>query len=170
MLRRADSSSRKEAAELRKAILTKAGSDPAARSFIEHRFSEPLRDYRRRSVWQSWIYVVLNLLIAGGGFATSAIVAAGGDTQAWKVIIGAIGFMVGVLSVANQIGQPGRRNSAYAQAWYDLRTEGWKYVHGIGAYKTADDGEAWETFTSRVLEIPREAQRIAEPGNTPTLS
>jgi Protein of unknown function (DUF4231) len=162
---------RKEADELRQQILAKAEaeaeSNPARKSFIDHRFSEPLRDYRRRSVWQSRIYVVSNLLIAAGGFTTSAIVAAGGKTEVWKIIIAAIGAIVGILSVANQIGRFGRRNATYAQAWVVLRTEGWEFVHGIGIYKTDIGDAAWERFASRVLEIPQEAQRTAEPGDMP---
>jgi hypothetical protein len=114
-----------EAAVLTEQLLETVSGRADRVAFIESRFHSPLHKYRKASHVQAVQYIVVNVLTAAGGLATSAIVASGGTKGGWKIAIAVIGLLVGILSVFNQVRRPGQRNAAYARAWHDLRSQGW---------------------------------------------
>jgi len=160
---------RREANHLSTCILERAPDNDCAREFIEHRFRFPLSNYRSRSTTAAGVHIAINLLSAAFGLAIASIAASGGDSPGWKAAIVAIGLAVGVLSVTNQIIQPGRRNLAFARTWLELRAQGWQYVWALGDYgPRSTDSKAerkiWDLFVTRVINAQQEAEKIAEPG------
>jgi len=130
--------------------------------WVASEFTYPLRALLWGSARARRAHMLLNLLVVGGGFATSGIaVAAGsghrGTATSW--IVFAIGLLVALVGGANQLFRPGFRANERRSIAVELREEGWTFAMGKGEY-AGDDTAAFDLFQRRVSALQRRVANI----------
>jgi hypothetical protein len=150
-------------------IDSKPQADKRMSDWLASRFTYPLRSLLIQASRGSRVYFGLNLLVVGGGFATSGIaVAAGGGQRgsaaSWAVFT--LGLLVAVAGGITQLFRPGHRSTERATLAAQLREEGWSFANATGDY-ASDDQAAFDLLDQRVSEIHRRAAKIAALEDTP---
>lgn len=132
------------------------------KDWLNSEFTYPLRALLFGSARDRRAHTVLNLVVIGGGFATSGIaVAAGsgrqGSTASW--IVFSIGLLLAVIGGANQLFRPGYRATERTTIAVEMREEGWAFAMAIDSY--SDDKTAFTLFEQRVSALQRRIAKIS---------
>jgi Protein of unknown function (DUF4231) len=151
--------------------LTGAQSGAALyKDWLASEFTYPLRALLWGSARDRRAHMLLNLVVVGGGFATSGIAVAAGsghrDSTASWIVFG-IGLLLAVVGGANQLFRPGYRATERTTIAVELREEGWAFAMATGDY--SDDATALGVFQQRVTALQRRIAKIAplEPEQLP---
>lgn len=131
--------------------------------WVDGQFRYPLRNWLRQASQNTRGHVLLNLVVIGGGFATSGIAVAEGTGHkgsniSW--IVFSIGLVVALAGGISQIFRPGFRATQRITLAMELRDEGWYFVNLTRDYKK-DTKSAFELFSQRVSDIHRRAAQVA---------
>jgi len=132
------------------------------RDWVTGRFTYPLRTLLLQASRNTRGHVLLNLVVIGGGFATSGIaVAAGGGNRgsATSWIVFSVGLVVALAGGVSQIFRPGYRATQRVTLAMELREEGWAFANSTKDYKGSLK-VAFERFDERVSAIHRRAAQI----------
>lgn len=145
--------------------------------WVTARFTNPLSALLRQSNRNVRGNVLLNLVVVGGGFATSGIAVLatgtsnsdgsspsaavqqqfGSSWMPWVVFV--IGLLVALAGGISQLFRPGYRGTQRLILAMQMREEGWAFAMRTGDYPI-DDSEAFERFNTRVCSIHRRATEI----------
>ena len=126
------------------------GSDAASRkAWLVHNFQQPLEDVLGKAGRNARWYLVVNLVVIGGGFATSGIAVGskGSGLAGWVVFT--IGLAVALAGGLSQQFRFGFRSSESRTLVFALFNEGWHFAMSTGTYAGKAD-EAWAHFTKRI--------------------
>ena len=128
--------------------------------WVASQFTFPLRSLLIQANRNATRFVVLNGVIVGGGFITSAIAVAAGGGSASRWLIFGVGLVVAVAGALSQQLRLGFRSSERRTLAVALRQEGWAFANALGDYR-GDSAAAFELFDQRVAEIHRRAAQVS---------
>ena len=133
------------------------------KDWISSRFTYPLRELMLKASRNGRSNVVLNLLVIGGGFATSGVAIAkqGNATNhgaGWAVF--AIGLLVALAGGLNQLYRPGYRATERSSLVLQLEEEGWAFANASKPYDKAEP-DSIELFDKNISVVLRRAAGIA---------
>jgi hypothetical protein len=136
---------------------------PRYTDWVTSRFAYPLRALLVKAGSNTRGYLFLNLIVIGGGFATSGIAVAAGtghksSTAAW--IVFGVGLAVALAGGVSQILRPGFRATQRITLAMELREEGWAFAMCTKDYPEAEPQVAFERFEQRVSNIHRRAAQV----------
>ena len=148
---------------LRDLVRVGPGDERRYMDWVTSRFAYPLRALLVRAGSNTRGYLFLNLIVIGGGFATSGIAVAAGtghksSTAAW--IVFGVGLAVALAGGVSQILRPGFRATQRITLAMELREEGWAFAMGTKDYPEAEPQVAFERFEQRVSNIHRRAAQV----------
>lgn len=131
--------------------------------WLRSRFTFPMRSMMIEAKRGGVGYAALNLVVIGGGFATSGVAVAGnsgskGQVLGWVVF--ALGLVVALAGGVNQLYRPGHRATERGVIVGQLREAGWAFANSLAPY----DGEeqaAFEILDSRICDIHGRATALA---------
>ena len=138
-------------------------SDDSLRDWVTSRFISLLRALLVRASSNTRGYLVLNLVVIGGGFATSGIAVAAGtghksSTAAW--IVFGVGLAVALAGGISQVFRPGYRATQRTTLAMELQEEGWAFVLKTRDYPGEDPAVDFERLNQRVSDIHRRAAQV----------
>jgi hypothetical protein len=108
-------------------------------------------------------HLVVNMVVIGGGFATSGIAVASGSGEqgtlvSWVVF--ALGLLVALAGGVSQLFRPGQRATNCEALVTQLQDEGWALWSRRGDYKALDAEGLFAAFEERVATIRRRAATL----------
>jgi hypothetical protein len=98
------------------------------------------------------------------GLTSSGLAATG---EGAKIVVVALGIVVGVLSGINQTWRPSQRSVVRYQAAFALRREGWDFLRDRGRYTRLDPQIRVAAFVDEVTRIHR-AVELVDEGTSPS--
>jgi hypothetical protein len=119
------------------------------RSFLRHRFVEPMKHFERGSRGYAYLDNFLNLtsILAGVG---ASLAAALNFPKAWPI---AFGLVVGFLQSISQWLKPSQRATRRGIAALELRGEMWAFLQHRDRYRGKDDKTAWGLLCDQVDRV-----------------
>lgn len=160
-----------EVSQLERHILTRIygiegatmANESLRKDWIASRFTYPLRELMLKAARNGRSNVALNLVVVGGGFATSGVAvakqgSATSDGLGWAVF--AIGLLVALAGGLNQLYRPGYRASERSSLVLQLEEEGWAFANASKPYDKSEL-ESIELFDKNISAVLRRAAGIA---------
>jgi hypothetical protein len=144
-------------------------------AFLQHRFAEPLRHYRRGERFCRWGFGVLSVAGIAAGVISSGV-AAGWSKSEWaRIVILVAGLIAATSATIMQIWRPGPKAAARARAADALIAEGWAFINGRGRYAAANtEPSAVDVFVEELMRIGMQVSEVdavaAEPDLKPEAS
>jgi hypothetical protein len=157
---------------LRRILNSSSLADDIYGPWVASRVTYPLRSMLLQASRNTRGAVLLNLLVVGGGFATSGIAVAtksGGKASAltsWVVF--AIGLVVAVGGALTQFFRPAFRATERTALSVELREEGWAFATSSAGYQGAVD-DVFPIFEAKVSDIHRRAAKVGALDSSPTV-
>jgi hypothetical protein len=146
-------------------------SEVSLRDWVTSRFMSLLLGLLVKASSNTRGYLLLNLIVIGGGFATSGIAVAAGtghqsSTAAWVVF--GVGLAVALAGGISQAFRPGHRATQRNTLGMELKDEGWAFVLKTRKYPGVNPAVDFDHLNQRVSDIYRRAALIMglapEPG------
>lgn len=134
------------------------------RSFLVHRFVEPMQRFERGSRGYAYLDNFLNLtsILAGVG---ASLAAALNFPKVWPI---AFGLIVGFLQSISQWLKPSQRATRRGIAALELRGEMWAFLQRRDRYRGKDDKTAWALLCDQVGHVDdRESVEQGQEGAQP---
>jgi hypothetical protein len=132
------------------------GDAEARKAWLVHNFQQPLEDVLGKAGQNGRRYVLVNVVVIGGGFATSGVAVA--SRGAGWVVFG-IGLAVALAGGLSQQLRFGFRSSESRTLVFAFFNEGWHFVMSTGAYVEKPD-DAWARFSERVDALNERAAAV----------
>lgn len=137
------------------------GETDTQRDWLAHNFRRQAHDLVDKAHGNSRAYVVVNLVVIGGGFATSGIaLAARGTSFNTSWIVFGVGLLVALAGGLSQQFRFGFRSSERRTLVLAFLHEGWHFAMATGAYAGQHE-KAWHLFVERIDALNNRAAAVA---------
>lgn len=130
-------------------------------NWLLYSFQRPLEDLIAKASQNALAYLVVNLVVIGGGFATSGVslAAQGGEGFDPSWLVFGIGLFVALAGGLSQQFRFGFRSSERRTLVLAFFNEGWHFALSTGAY-AVDKDSAWKLFGERIDKLNERAAAV----------
>jgi hypothetical protein len=141
--------------------VTRPDEKDCRRNWLLYSFQRPLEDLILKAGQNALAYLILNLVVIGGGFATSGVslAAQSGDSFDPSWLVFGIGLFVALAGGLSQQFRFGFRSSERRTLVLAFFNEGWHFALSTGAYVLEKDS-AWALFGQRIDKLNERAAAV----------